>query len=73
MKKVIATREELGDRLRSFAQFFYEGPSGFAAGQLNVFIIPAASSTPSFIDVTPSSLFIDVIRSPLFFEPFCIV
>ena len=27
VKRVIATREELGDRTRSFAAFYYEGPS----------------------------------------------
>ena len=28
---MIATREELGDRLRAFASYYYEGPCGYDA------------------------------------------
>lgn len=31
VKKVMATREELGDRLRSFASYYYEGPCRYDA------------------------------------------
>ena len=31
VKKVIATREELGERLRSFAAYYYEGPCKYDA------------------------------------------